>query len=142
MQPVLQTEAAAPALTMSPPGGDGEVALPDLIADLYGASDPPLRAGLLRCLLGPVRPLALVAIASGAFGRFLHRDPWDRLSVSLDDALRFTSEQVCELARFVEQVQPEVFGQVASLVADDPVGLESLSASLLLTAFRVNAGRH
>jgi hypothetical protein len=113
-----------------------ELVLPQLVSEVYEASTPPLRARLLECLLRPMRPLGLVAIAAGAFGGFVHREPWDRISVPLDDAVRFSAEQVLELARFVEQVQPEALGRLAAIVADNPLALQTLSGSLLLLAAR------
>lgn len=113
-----------------------EIALSHLVADVYEAATPPLRARLLECLLRPLHPLGLVAIAAGAFGGFLHRAHWTRFTVSLDDAVHYTSSQIFELARFVDQVQPEVFHQVAALLADNPVCVQTLSGSLLLLALR------
>ena len=129
--PKQETLAAVPV------GEAREVFLSKLVSDVYGESAPSLRAKLLECLLKPVRPLALVSIAAGAFGGFLHRAHWSRFSVSIDDAVQFSTEQVFELARFAEQVQPEVFRQVAAVVAENPVCLKTLSGSLLLMALRL-----
>ena len=62
-------------------------------------------------LLRPVESLALATIASGAFSAFLHR------RVALEDVGRITAEQLVELARFVDQVNPEVLQQVLSMLA-------------------------
>jgi hypothetical protein len=86
-------------------------ALPELIADAYHRAAAPVRRRLLECLLRPVGPLALAAIASGAFSAFLHR------RVALEDVGRITAEQLVELARFVDQVNPEVLQQVLSMLA-------------------------
>jgi hypothetical protein len=138
------SSAAGPTSPMSdesfavvPVGEAREIMLSKLVADVYGEAEPSLRARLLECLLKPVRPLGLVAVAAGAFSAFLHREHWSRLSVPIEDAVRFTSDQVFELARFVEQVQPEALRQVASVMADNPVCLQTLSGSLLLMALRL-----
>ncbi|MFT3816132.1 MAG: hypothetical protein QM750_00635 [Rubrivivax sp.] len=110
--------------------------MPRLVAEVFDESAPFVRARLLECLLRPLRPLGLVAVAAGAFSGFLHRDHWIRFSVPLDDAVRFTSAQIFELARFVDQVQPEAFRQVAAVMAENPVCLNTLSGSLLLLALR------
>ena len=55
--------------------------------------------------------LALAAVASGAFSTFLHR------RVTLEDVGRITAEQMGELARFVDQVNPDVLQQVLSILA-------------------------
>lgn len=125
------------ALAAVPAGDARERMLSQLVCEVYAESPPMLRARVLECLLRPVGPLGLVAVAAGAFGSFLHRESWGRLSVSLDDTLRFSTEQVFELARFVDQVRPEAFGQLASLMAENPLCLSTLSGSLLWVALRV-----
>lgn len=137
--PAIRSKLAA-----VPAGEAREIVLSRLVSEVYRESTPPLRAGLLECLLRPVRPLGLVAIAAGAFSSFLYREHWSRFHVSLDEALRVTSDQVYELARFVDQVQPEAFRQVAALLTENPVSLQTLSGSVLLMALGLwlpSAGR-
>jgi len=110
--------------------------IPELIADVYSAATAPLRARLLECLLQPVGPLGLVAIAAGAFGEFLHRGSYKQLAVSLDDAARISADQMLELARYVEQCNPDTFQQIASLLAENPLGIAGLSGSVLLLALQ------
>ena len=124
-------------LASVPVGEARELMLSQLVSEVYRESPPPLRARLLECLLKPVRPLGLVAVAAGAFGGYLHRENWSRLSVSIDDAVRFSADQVFELARYVDQVRPEAFGPVATLMAENPIFLTTLSGSLLLMALRM-----
>ena len=69
------------------------------------------RRKLLEGLLRPVGSLAMAAVASGAFGAFLLR------RVTLDDVARISVEQLAELARFVEQCNPDVLQQVLSMLA-------------------------
>jgi hypothetical protein len=89
-------------------------ALPELIADAYRRAAAPLRRKLLEGLLRPVGSLALAAIASGAFSTFLLRGTQ---GVTLDDVARITAEQLVELARFVDQVNPDVLQQILSMLA-------------------------
>ncbi len=111
--------------------------VPELIAQLYKSAAAPVRARLLECLLQPVGPLALVAIAAGAFGEFLHRRTGGRrLAISLDDVARISAEQMLELARYIEQLDPATFQQIPSLLADHPVGMAGLSGSVLLLALQ------
>jgi len=86
-------------------------ALPELIADAYRRAAAPLRRKLLEGLLRPVGSLALAAVASGAFSTFLLR------RVTLEDVGRITADQVAALARFVDQVNPEVLQQILSMLA-------------------------
>lgn len=133
----LPTPTSRQAIAAVPAGPAREIALSRLYADFYRDAEPSLRARTLECLLRPISPLGLVAVAAGAFSAFLHRESWGRLSVPIEDAMRFSSEQIFELARFVDQLQPDAFRQVASLLVANPVCLRTLTGSLLLTAVRL-----
>jgi len=114
----------------------GEVSqdIPALVSDLYDHAPEALRVKLLEHLLQPVGPLAMVAIAAGAFARFVYRLRRDAMPIGLQDAARITSGHVLHLARDVEQSSPEVLRQIASLIAHRPLGLTTISASALLVA--------
>ena len=115
--------------------------IPELIADLYRSATAPLRAKLLECLLLSIGPLGIVVVAAGAFGEFLHRGSCVRLAVSPEDATRISVDQMLELARYVEQSNPETFQQIASLLAEKPVGMAGLGGSVLLIALQTWRGR-
>jgi hypothetical protein len=122
------------------PGPDAESAgprIPELVSQVYEQAPAPVRAKLLETLLGPVGPLALVAIGAGAFTRFMHRLQGDASPVSLDDAARITAGHVLELARYVEQCSPHVLLRIGSLIANTPLGMATLSGSALLIALQV-----
>jgi len=129
---------------MSPPRSDplqdrnryAERELAPLVADLFNEAPPPLRVRLLNGLLQPVGPLALVAVAAGAFARLLPTTRWQRVYASLDDAMRITAGQVLDLARYVEQKSPESFAQLPALLAGSPLWAGSLSGALLLLALQ------
>jgi len=108
--------------------------IPELVSEVYEQAPAPLRAKLLECLLGPVGPLALVAIAAGAFGRFMYRLTGNAVPISLDDAARISSGHVLELARYVEQCSPGALLRIGSLIAASPIGVATLSGSALLIA--------
>jgi hypothetical protein len=110
--------------------------IPELIAEVYRTATSPLRARLLECLLQPIGPLGLVAIAAGAFGEFLRRGNYARLAISPEDASRVSADQMLELARYVEQCNPETFQKIASVLAERPVGIAGLAGSLLLIALQ------
>jgi two-component system OmpR family response regulator len=112
-----------------------------LVAHLYAAADPPLRTRLLACLLRPLGSLGLAATAAGAFAGLLQRSGAAAIPAALEDASRFSHDQIAELARFVEQVSPAALQQFAGLIADNPVGVAAFAASatmLLLRALRVS----
>lgn len=110
--------------------------LAPLVADLFAKAAPPQRVRLLNGLLRPVGPLALVAIAAGAFANLLPTTRWHIASASLEDVMRLTAGQVLELARYVEQKSPEAFMQLPDLLADSPLWVSSLGGALLLLALR------
>ena len=107
-----------------------------LVSRLYARASAPLRAGMLACLLRPLSPLGLVAVASGAFAGFLHRGGDPASWAMLDDAGQFSNGQIFELARFVEQVSPDALQQLASLISDNPVGTAAFSVSAALLLLR------
>lgn len=117
-----------------PAGEARQVLLSQLVSDVYQEAAPPLRAKLLECLIRPLPPLGLVAVAAGAFGAFLHREHWGQVSVSIDDALHFSAQQIFELAKFVDQFEPEALHQITTLMTENPSYPMTLSGSLLLLA--------
>jgi hypothetical protein len=113
------------------------VVAPRLVCRLYAAADPPLRAQLIACLVRPLGPLGLVAVAAGAFAGLLRRSSSGGVTLVINDVARYSNEQVYELARFVEQVSPQALQQVAALVSDNPVGIAAFSASAVVLLMRV-----
>jgi hypothetical protein len=110
--------------------------VPELVSQVYHQAPAFLRAKLLECLLQPVGPLALVVIAAGAFGRFLHRLQRDAIPISIADTARITSDHVLELARYLEQCSPDTLRQFASLIGGRPMGWATISGSALLTTLQ------
>ncbi|MFO1332533.1 MAG: hypothetical protein U1E95_08780 [Rubrivivax sp.] len=110
--------------------------LPELIAEFYRNATAPLRKRLVECLLRPVGPLGLVAVAAGAFGALLQRGSYRGVTVALDDAARISPEQVLELASYVEQVDPDTFLQLMPLLDKGTLGMAGVAASMLLLALQ------
>ena len=109
-----------------------------LASRLYAGAGAMQRSRIVATLLRPLGPLALVAVASGAFAGLLDRANALGTS-SIDELGHFTREQVFELARFVEQVSPDALQQVAGAIAENPFGVSALSAAaavLLASAMR------
>lgn len=120
--------------TMADPGGTGRV--PRLISRLYRNADPAGRAGILTALMRPLSPLGLAAVASGAFAGFVARRRGAPIDVGLDEAGRFTSDQVLELARFVEQVDIDAFRQAVSGIVASPAGYTAFGVAVALLVLR------
>jgi len=116
--------------------GRREVPAARLVSRLFHVARPPLRARLLACLLQPLGPLAVAGVAAGAFGRFAFSGGAERTRAAMDDMLRVSSDQVLELAHFVEQVSPEALQEFARLLAENPVGMAAFSTSAVLLLMR------
>lgn len=115
--------------------------IPHLISRLYRSADLPARAGILAALIRPLGPLGLAAVASGAFAGFVTRRREGGIEIGPDDVGRYTSEQVLELARFVEQVDAGTFQLVIGSVVDSPAGYTAFGVALALLALRWYRGR-
>ena len=87
------------------------------------------RSRIVVTLLRPLGPLALVAVASGAFAGLLNRASAMGSALPIDELGHFTRDQVFELARFVEQVSPDALQQVAGAIAENPFGVSALGAA-------------
>ena len=106
------------------------------IGRLYVASDQGLRAKLLACLLRPLSPLGRTQrLLRVCFAKFVASDSLESILAAMDEATRFSIDQIAELARFVQQVSPQALERFARLVADHRVGKTAFniaSATLLL----------
>ena len=114
-----------------------------LASRLYDGAGALQRSRIVATLLKPLGPLALVAVASGAFAGLLHRVSALGATLPVDELGHFTREQVFELARFVEQVSPDTLQQVAGAIGDNPFGVSALGAAaavLLTTAVGPQGG--
>jgi hypothetical protein len=130
--------AVAVALA-SPPAASGRAAR--LLARVYGSANHALKTRLVACLVRPLGPLALASVAAGAFTALLSRTGAGGLALAIDDAARFSQDQIAELARFVEQVQPDALLQAARLAAAHPSGIGAFGASVaLLLAVELGRG--
>ncbi len=109
---------------------------PRLVVRLYAASNHALRAQLLNCLLRPLGLLGAVGAAAGAFSVFVLRRGSQEVMVRTEELNHITTEQVLELARFVEQVNPDALRQVAHLVSQQHMGMATVTAAALVLLHR------
>ena len=113
-----------------------EADVPVLLAAVYREAPASLRQRLLNHLLRPVGPLALVAVAAGAFSRLLPPGRWNGAQVQLDDVWTIQPDQVLDLARYVEQKAPDLLWRLPDVLAASPLLASSLTGALLLMALR------
>ncbi len=105
-----------------------------LVARLFAAAGNPLRLRLLRCLMRPLGLLGVAGVASGAFVAFVDRR--GDAPVDVDAVAQVSSQQMLELAHFVEQVDPQALEHFATLAASSPLMMATFSASVLLLLYR------
>jgi len=134
------------AATPPPTFADGVPAtdtssLAAIVASTVPQTSLVLRARVLRRLLMPIGPLALAALAGGAFAKYVGYARWSRFSVSLDDAARITSSQILELVRYVEQSNPRVLEQVMVVLSRDATTMAALGASVAALVMQLRLNR-
>ena len=104
--------------------------LPAIVASAFTRLRLAHRVRVLRRLLMPVGPMALVVLGGGAFAKHVAQARWPRMAVSLEDAARVTSSQVFELVRYVEQSNPLVLQQVLVVLSRDATMMAAVGASV------------
>jgi hypothetical protein len=109
-----------------------ESELAPLVADFYDHAPTAVQTRLLTAMLRPVGPLALVALAAGAFGRLLPSTPSQPLDITPDVVRNIHGAEVFELARYVEQKAPELLGHLPEAVGSQQVWMATASGALLL----------
>lgn len=130
-----------PKVADGPLPGHRVPSLPVLVAGAFAKLRIAQRVRVLRRLLMSVGPMALAVLGSGAFAKFVVEARWPRMSISLDDAARVTSSQMFELARYVEQSNPQALQQVMVILARDAASMAAVGASVALVAMRHLAHR-
>jgi hypothetical protein len=121
-------------------GHDGSTrsAVPNsrLVARLFTAAGMPLRARLLRCLMRPLGTLGAAGVAAGAFVAFVDRRGAEA-AIDVDAVSQLSSQQIHELAHFVEQVDPQALQQFVSLASSSSLAMATtFSAAALLLLYR------
>lgn len=110
--------------------------LPMLVAGIFTKLRLAQRVRVLRRLLMPVGPMALAVLGGGAFVKFVAQAHWPRMSISLADAARVTSNQIYELVRYVEQSNPQTLHQVVAVLARDAPTVAAVGASVAVVLVR------
>jgi hypothetical protein len=107
-----------------------------LVARLFAAAGNPLRISLLRCLMRPLGTLGAAGVAAGAFVGFLDRRGADA-PIDAEAVSQVSSQQIYELAHFVEQVDPQALQQFVSLASSSSLAMATtFSAAALMLLYR------
>jgi hypothetical protein len=104
--------------------------LPAALAGAFTRLRLGQRVRVLRRLLLPVGPMALAALAGGAFAKYASQARWPRITISFDDAARVTSGQIYELVRYVQQSNPLVLQQILAVLARDATAMAAVGAAV------------
>lgn len=130
MNPEDQRTTTAPGAASEPLA---EIALSQLVADVYEAAPLALRSRLLEQLMRPLGVLALVAVANGIFAKIRFRSGWPELQVRAEDAQGVQASDVMALVDRVQQVSVESVDGLAKLLIASPMMTGSATAALLVT---------
>lgn len=113
----------------------------DATATVFSRADARHRAALLSFLLRFVSPLALGVLAAGQFAKYMFRDSWKDGSIPLEDIRQVAPGQVAEIARYVEQSNPEVVRLLSGWLSTHPGALFALGAGAIAVLLQFVAGR-
>jgi hypothetical protein len=109
---------------------DQTPAFPQMVANLFGRSDPNQRAGLLNRLLGAVGPGAMAGLP-GALGGLLGGG-----EVRPEQAAQVSPKDVEEIAAHAEKQDPSVVDQVSSFYAKHPQVVQALGGLAVTIAMQ------
>jgi hypothetical protein len=109
---------------------DRTPAFPQMVANLFGRSDPNQRAGLLNRLLGAVGPGAMAGLP-GALGGLLGSG-----EVRPEQAAQVSPRDVEEIAAQAEKQDPSVIDQVSSFYSKHPQVVQALGGLALTIAMQ------
>jgi hypothetical protein len=112
-----------------------------VVSRVYRAANGAVRADMLAHLLRPLGVLGLVSVASGAFARLVRRDGLMPDTISAEDLVRYSSEQIRELTMFVHEVDPESLQPLVEQLAQNGMGIAALSTAALVILLRSSQRR-
>jgi hypothetical protein len=111
----------------------------EMIAQLFGQSDPNQRAGILNHLLGAAGPMAT---SGGLFGGLSQLLSGNQTSVSPEQAQQVPPEAVRQLAEHAQQRDPSVVERASEFYAQHPTLVKGLGAVALAVALSHMSHRH
>ena len=112
-----------------------------LVAQMFGRSNPQQRAGVLEHLLSSVGPGALAGLGGGALAKILGQGNATKPQISPEQAAQVTPEQVDQLAAQAQQHDPGVMDKIGAYYAAHPDLVKTLGTAALTVALASIAGR-
>lgn len=111
----------------------------EMVAQLFGNSNPQQRAGLLNELLRSVGPGLLSGLAGGALGRILQNVQGGTPGASVPtvtpaQASEVTPQEVSEVAAHAEAKDPTIVDRVGGFYAEHPQVVKALGGIALAIA--------
>jgi len=119
--------------SIEPVGQVSDIAIAQLVAEVYEAAPAAERGHLLEQLLRPLSVMSLVAIADGIFAKIRFRSGWQDLNVRLEDIQNVSAAHVIALVDHAQQVSVETVDGLAQMLTSSPVMSGSAAAALLVT---------
>jgi hypothetical protein len=98
-------------------GSIGSAEWPEIAAEALSRMSISGRARTLGRMVASVGPLALAVIGGGVFATCVTYVDRAKVTVSLADAARASFGQIRDLARYVQQADPQLFGQVLEVLS-------------------------
>jgi len=115
----------------------------EMVAQLFGQSDPQQKAGVLNQLLRSVGPGVLSALGGGILGRLGDAQAGASAvpQVTPQQASQMTPAQVQEIATHAEQRDPGVLDSIGGFYAQHPQLVKTLGSAALAVALAGVANR-
>jgi hypothetical protein len=132
---------ATSCLMKSPDSQAADIAIPQLVGQVYESAPVAERIRLLEHLLRPLGVLSLVAVAHGAFAKVWLWSRGQAVRVRPEDVQEVIGADVTALVGFVQQFSAETVDGLAQILAASPAMAGSALAALLVTSLlkRANA---
>ena len=112
-----------------------------MVAQLFGNSDPQQRAGLLNQMLGSLGPGVLAAMAGGPLRDLFAQAGGASPPITPDQATAVRPEQVQEIATKAEQANPGIVDRVSQFYSQHPGLVRTLGSAALAIALAKMAQR-
>lgn len=116
-----------------------EMAIAQLVAQVYETAPPAVRSRLLELLLRPLGVLSLVAIANGIFAKIRFRSGWPDMHIRFEDVKNVQTSDVIALVERVQLVSVESLDGLAKMLLASPLMASSAAAALLVTVLMQRA---